>query len=395
MTDRTFKHRRPGLLLLALSLLFGGLAAGPAQAQTGQRCFAETAQCISGPIRAYWERSGGLPIFGYPISPQRVETVEGQQLSVQWFERDRLEDHGAQGVLAGRLGARLLELTERPWEYFAKRDLSERPAGCLFAEPTGHTLCEPFLSYWQRNGGLMRFGYPVTQPFTETIEEKSYTVQYFERRRMESHPELSGSPVLLGLLGREVLNTPEPEPAHRYPECLGRALPSLRPAVERLRLEHPLGCPADSFSPGGQLAWQGLAAATQPFEHGLMIWTDQHPLVSPRGHPYSSPPQIWALSEPGPQFEGYEDTWKEGIDADTPPDTPPHAGLYAPWRGFGKVWAEHPELRARIGWATEPQVQARTADHQIFRYGSLLRVNETGRIYAANSDTNRAQVIEP
>src|SRR5215216_7407189 len=91
--------------LMILILLTGLFAAGTAQAQTTQRCFAETNQCIGGPIRAYWERNGGLPIFGYPVSPQRVETVEGQTLPVQWFERDRLEDHGAAGVLAGRLGA--------------------------------------------------------------------------------------------------------------------------------------------------------------------------------------------------------------------------------------------------------------------------------------------------
>jgi hypothetical protein len=39
----------------------------------------------------------------------------------------------------------------------------------------------------------------------ETVEGCTLEVQYFERRRMELHPELPGMPVLLGLLGREVL----------------------------------------------------------------------------------------------------------------------------------------------------------------------------------------------
>ena len=393
MTNTIPTRRRLGLIFAVLSVLLGGLAARPALAQTDQRCFPETGQCIAGPIRTYWERNGGLPIFGYPVTPQRVETVEGRQLSVQWFERDRLEDHGAQGVLAGRLGARFLELTERPWEYFAKLDLSQRPTGCLFAEPTGHTLCEPFLSYWQRNGGLMRFGYPVTQPFQESLEGRDYTVQYFERRRMEIHHELPGNPVLLGLLGNEVLKTPEPRVS--YPACLDQALPSLRPALERLRLEQPLGCPSYITVPSGPLAWQGLAAASQSFERGLMIWRDREWLTSPRGQPYSVPPGIWVITEPGPELRSYEDPWQEGLDPDTPAATPPFPGLYAPWRGFGKLWAQLPELQARIGWATEPQAQARTVDHQVFSNGQLLRLNQTGRIYAFNRGDNRAQVIEP
>ena len=62
------------------------------------------------PDLEYWERNGGLPIFGYPVSPQQIETVEGQTLPVQWFERDRLEDHGSEGRAgwaAGRARARI------------------------------------------------------------------------------------------------------------------------------------------------------------------------------------------------------------------------------------------------------------------------------------------------
>ena len=96
-------------LLALLAVIMPMAAPMSAQAQSGERCCPETNQCIAGPIRAYWERNGGLPIFGYPITPQRMEAVEGQTVPVQWFERDRLEDHGAVGVLAGRLGARFLE----------------------------------------------------------------------------------------------------------------------------------------------------------------------------------------------------------------------------------------------------------------------------------------------
>ena len=74
-----------------------------------------------------------------------------------------------------------------------------------FAE-TGHSLAEPFKRYWEANGGLAQFGYPLTEPFSEKSldDGKTYTTQYFERARFEYHPEQAGTPyeVLLGFLGK-------------------------------------------------------------------------------------------------------------------------------------------------------------------------------------------------
>jgi hypothetical protein len=69
--------------LLIVILVAGLLAAVPAQAQSDQRCFPETGFCISGRIREYWEQNGGLPVFGFPITPQREERIEGRPLQVQ------------------------------------------------------------------------------------------------------------------------------------------------------------------------------------------------------------------------------------------------------------------------------------------------------------------------
>ncbi|MEI7772764.1 MAG: hypothetical protein WCI67_22430, partial [Chloroflexales bacterium] len=75
----------------------------------------ETGHCIAGAIRAYWERNGGLAIFGYPISDLAVDSVYDEYGGftwsgpVQWFERDWLEDHSGVGqeVMAGRGTTRL------------------------------------------------------------------------------------------------------------------------------------------------------------------------------------------------------------------------------------------------------------------------------------------------
>jgi hypothetical protein len=65
-----------------------------------------------------------------------------------------------------------------------------------------------FLDYWEQNGGLPIYGYPISEAFRETSlhDGQTYVVQYFERARFEYHPE-NEKPykVLLGRLGVEVL----------------------------------------------------------------------------------------------------------------------------------------------------------------------------------------------
>ncbi|MCS7289163.1 MAG: hypothetical protein NZ699_08530 [Roseiflexus sp.] len=73
-------------------------------AASREQCFRETGYCISGPILAYWRRNGGLSTFGLPSSAQRTAMVEDRMLTVQWFERDRLEIQADGRVTAGRLG---------------------------------------------------------------------------------------------------------------------------------------------------------------------------------------------------------------------------------------------------------------------------------------------------
>lgn len=67
---------------------------------------------------------------------------------------------------------------------------------------TGHGIGHGFKSYWETNGGLPIFGYPLT----DEIQEDGMTVQYFERAVFEFHPE-NPDPyrVLLRRLGAEAL----------------------------------------------------------------------------------------------------------------------------------------------------------------------------------------------
>jgi Tol biopolymer transport system component len=177
------------------------------------QCFAQTGHCLRGRFLSYWTAHGGLAQFGYPISDELIE--EGR--TVQYTERARLEWHpeyagSASEVLLGLLGADLAagraDAGAVPFQRVAP-PVGASGAGRYFSE-TGHTLSPPLRAYWERGGGLPVFGYPLSEAFNEVnpSDGKTYLVQYFERNRLEYHPEYAGTPseMLLGLLGVQELD---------------------------------------------------------------------------------------------------------------------------------------------------------------------------------------------
>ena len=183
----------------------------------GAAYFAATGHTLRGTFLAYWQKHGGLPIFGYPTSEEFAERGEdGRDYTVQYFERHRLELHPENPppyhVLLSRLGDTILRQSGRSWFDFPKGTAGP---GCLFFADTGHSLCEPFLSYWRANGleldgrrgktyaeSLALFGAALSEPQVETLSDgQPHIVQWFERARFESHGDQG---VLLGLLANEL-----------------------------------------------------------------------------------------------------------------------------------------------------------------------------------------------
>jgi beta-lactamase class A len=168
----------------------------------GPLYFPQTGRTVSGAFARYWAANGGLALYGYPLSEEFTATLEdGQTYTVQYFERARFEWHPENpppyDVLLGQFGRRL---------HPADPPAAASP-GQVYFEETGHNLGGDFLAYWQANGGLAQFGYPISEEFTETLEDgQPYMVQYFERARFEHHPE-NDPPydVLLGQFGRRIL----------------------------------------------------------------------------------------------------------------------------------------------------------------------------------------------
>jgi hypothetical protein len=197
------KVRRIGSLALIGTVLIGGLLAlaPPTRAAEGRQCFAETGKCVNPLFFTYWQEHGGLAINGYPISDEIVQNLEnGTPYTVQYFERVRMEYHPENTVenqvLLGQFGRRL---------YTADPPVAAQPGATFFPE-TGHNVAGDFLAYWQGQGGLTQFGYPLSEVLTQQLEDgKTYQVQYFERARFEAHPE-NAAPynVLLGQFGRQI-----------------------------------------------------------------------------------------------------------------------------------------------------------------------------------------------
>ncbi|HEX3722201.1 MAG TPA: ferritin-like domain-containing protein [Nitrolancea sp.] len=168
------------------------------------RYFDITGHNLGGGFRAYWEKFGGLPIFGYPIT----EEMQVGGMTVQYFERTRFEWHPGMyperyDVLLQLLGTwsaqRQNLLGTAPFQQVGPKD------GSVYFKETGHNVSNGFLRYWQAFGDLPVYGYPLSE---EYVDPKSgLTVQYFQRQRFEWHPGVwpARFDVLLGLLGDEYL----------------------------------------------------------------------------------------------------------------------------------------------------------------------------------------------
>ncbi len=177
--------------------------------------FAATGHTLRGAFRAYWEANGGLARFGYPLTEEMVEpeSVTGRPRIVQYFERNRFEhfpefSNSVYEVQLGRLGDAMLRRQGVDWQ--ARPRVEGAPPDCLYFPESGHSICPPFRAAWEANGGLPILGLPITEPYDTPRPDngQNYTVQYFERARLEHFPEYAGTrfEVQLGLLARELLN---------------------------------------------------------------------------------------------------------------------------------------------------------------------------------------------
>ena len=179
----------------------------PDQPSPERTYFAETGHALAYGFKSFWEGSGGLPVFGYPLTEEfdQFNHETAAMHAVQFTERQRFEYHPQhQGtpyeVQLGRLG--LAEAEQRhlltTWA-FQPLPADQAPrADCTYLPAVQHRLCGEFRPYWEGHGlefgdpgvsfreSLALFGYPISEEFIDP--ETGLITQYFERAVFEYHP---------------------------------------------------------------------------------------------------------------------------------------------------------------------------------------------------------------
>jgi hypothetical protein len=235
---------------LALPAFIAGNDAREAfSAQTTQRAFPETGKSVQGQFLEYWNKNGGLPQQGFPISEEMQERsdTDGKTYTVQYFERAVFELHpenaAPNDVLLSLLG---VFLYNQKYPNGAPGQTPNNGADSrLFAE-TGKRVGGAFLSYWNKNGGLAQQGFPISDEFTEVsdLDGKSYKVQFFQRAVFELHPE-NRPPydVLLSQLGTFRYRAKHLQPAPTATRAAPTAAPAtpVPPTAEPTATQPPTG----------------------------------------------------------------------------------------------------------------------------------------------------------
>ncbi len=341
-----------------------------------QRCFAETGQCVGGRFLAYWDAHGGLARNGYPLTPERREILEdGQEYTVQYFERVRMEYHPENAapydVLLGQFGRQVFrESFNRSADRYAAalQPAAPKPGWTYFAA-TGHNVAPDFAAYWRANGGLAQLGYPLAEEQDRPDQSSPpLRVQYFERGRLEAHPE-NAPPydILLGQFGRQVLAWRDVPLAAPF-AALYYGDPALREALGT-----------------SWLGFDNTSLAVLPFEHGVTMTPAKPELASSY---YTA--QLLCGGTPDAGYAAVEP--KTGLPGATlaanPAEFPaggpgPRPGTYVPGGYVGLLWGYGGLYRDCLGYATAPAAVATAASIKFFARGVLIALPERGEVYAA------------
>jgi hypothetical protein len=198
-------------VLVCAALLAVGKIPVRAQQSIGHY-FPQTGHNVSGEFWTYYEGvTDAAVIFGMPLTEQ-FPSREDSGLTVQYFEKIRLELHSDQpqgrrvvvsalGTAMYAPGAPAINLTT--------------PGACRTLN--GFGVCYDFLAFFDAHGGVDTFGNPIS---SFEFQPDGRLIQYFERARFEWYPELSaGQTVLLADLGRIYADN------HEDPAWLNAVLP--------------------------------------------------------------------------------------------------------------------------------------------------------------------------
>jgi hypothetical protein len=205
-------------LVLFACLVFAMFLAypGPAAAQSGEsepgdsQYYPESGHWVVGEfLRAYQAVADPQKVYGYPIT----EAFEDPTIRrmVQYFQKARFELYPENPV---DLKVRISPLGEYLYNPGQLLPVPNNFPTCRVYPETGYQVCYAFFEYYEENGGAAQFGYPISNFEIHA----GRIMQYFQRARLEWHPELpNGQRVVLSDLGRLYFDTIRENPVRLLP----------------------------------------------------------------------------------------------------------------------------------------------------------------------------------
>ena len=177
-------QKRNWAIIFLLILAFGFVGVGWqkvfAQAED-TRYFPETGHWVTGDFLIKYESvSNQSEIIGAPITESFEDPISGR--TIQYFEKVRFELHPE---LPGELRVKLSPLGDYLYEEGTPINVIANTTACESFVQSEHPVCYAFLEFFETNGGVAQFGYPVSG---FEIHD-GWIVQYFQNARLEWHPE--------------------------------------------------------------------------------------------------------------------------------------------------------------------------------------------------------------
>ena len=159
---------------------------------------------------------------------------------------------------------------------------------------TGYCIEGRIREFWEQNGGLPVFGFPTGAQQQESIEGKPFQVQWFERNRLELHPE-NNRPydVLLGRLGADRLAQQSRDPftfakSEQQPGCRHFGETQHNVCGEILKAWHASGLEFDGKK--GKSEAENLALFGLPLSDGKQYTVQWFERARFELHPENQPP---------------------------------------------------------------------------------------------------------
>ncbi len=151
-------------------------------AQTGEepRFFPETGHWVTDEfLLKYDEVSSPKTLYGAPITEAFVDSFD---IKVQYFEKVRFE---LDPTLPPGIQVKLSPLGQYLYQEGQLLVVPPNSRACRSFAESDHVVCYAFLDFFEANGGVSQFGYPLSG---FEIHD-GWIVQYFQKAQFEWHPE--------------------------------------------------------------------------------------------------------------------------------------------------------------------------------------------------------------